>query len=68
MVDYSLLEVAFLRQQELLQEAEARRLSRQLKENRPGLRQQTGHRLAPIVRRFKVYLQSKPATPILGNE
>jgi hypothetical protein len=62
------LEIAHLRQQEMFRQAEVERLYRQIKENRPGLRQQVGHRLLTIVQHFKVYLQSNPATPIWSEK
>ena len=42
MLNQSLLEIAYLRQQEMLQQAEAERLYRQLKGNRAGLLKQAG--------------------------
>ena len=42
MLNQSLLEIAYLRQQEMLQQAEAERFYRQLKGNRAGLLKQTG--------------------------
>jgi hypothetical protein len=44
-----LLSIAYLRQQEMLQQAEAERRYGQLKRNRPGLLRQASHRLADVV-------------------
>ncbi len=63
-----LLEIAHQRQQQMLQQAEAERRYRQLKENRPGLRQQVGHRLLATIQHFKVNLWSNPATPLWGEK
>jgi hypothetical protein len=68
MINQSLLEIAYLRQQEMLQQAEAERLYRQLKGDRPGLLKQVGPRLAGAAWQLKAYFQSNPATPILGQK
>lgn len=66
--DFFLLEIARLRQQDLVRQAEAERLYRQLKGNRPEWLQQAGHLLTDAVRQLKVLPQPKPATLILGKK
>ena len=68
MINQSLLEIAYLRQQEMLQQAEAERLYRQLQGNRGGLLKQAGQRLLDTAWQLKAYRQSKPATPLLGQK
>jgi len=63
-----LLEIARVRQQEMLQQAEADRLYRQLKGNRSSLLQQIGCWMAGIVRQLKTHSQLNTATPILGQK
>jgi hypothetical protein len=65
---FLLLQIVRMRQQEMLQQAEADRLYRQLKENRPGLLQQIGCWLAGTVRQLKTHSQLNTATPILGQK
>ena len=65
---FLLFEVARLRQQEMLQQAEAERLYRQLKGNRVGLLKQAGKRLLAAVWQLKAYRQSKPVTPLWGQK
>lgn len=62
MLNLDLLEIAYLRQQEMLQQAEAERLYRQLKENRPGLLKQVARRFLAATRRLEAYSKSSPAT------
>ncbi len=68
MVDYSLLEVAFLRQQEMLKEAEARRLYQQLQKNHFGVVQQIGGWLADAVGQLKTHSQSNLVMPMLRQK
>lgn len=64
-----LLEIARQRQQEMLRQAEAEQLCRQLTENQSGLLQQIGHYLADAGRQLKTRTQSNPATtPVLGHK
>ncbi|MCB0174444.1 MAG: hypothetical protein KDJ52_22290 [Anaerolineae bacterium] len=67
MMDHNslLLEIARQRQQERLRQAEAERLYRQLKRNRPNLLQQIGHRMTDAVRQFITHIRPHPATPPL---
>ena len=58
MINQSLLEIAYLRQQEMLRQAETERLYRQLKGNRPGLLKQAGQRLLGAASQLKVHRQS----------
>ena len=55
-----LLNIAYLLQQEMLQQAEAERLYRQLKGNRVGLLKQISYHLLGATRQFKAY--AKPGT------
>ena len=68
MIKHCLLEIAYLRQQEMLQQAEAERLNRQLKGNRGGLLKLAGHRLLNAKQRLGGHLQSNPVTPFLGQK
>lgn len=68
MINQSLLEIAYLRQQEMLQQAEAERLYRQLKGNRGGWLKLAGHRLLGAKQFLPAFLQPKPVTPILGQK
>ncbi len=58
MINQCLLEIAYLRQQEMLQQAEAERLYRQLKENRAGLLKQAVHRWLGAASQLKAHRQS----------
>ncbi len=64
MINQSLLEIAYLRQQEMLQQAEAERLYRQLKGNRVGLLKQSAQRFLGAASQLKAHHQSNPVTPI----
>jgi len=68
MLNLNLLEIAYLRQQEMLQQAEAEQLYRQLKENRPGLLKQVGHRLLVATRQLEAYSKSGATTPIFDRK
>ena len=68
MINQSLLEIAYLRHQEMLQQAEAERLYKQLNGNRGGLLKQAGHRLLAAPSQLKAYFQSNLATPIFGQK
>jgi hypothetical protein len=67
MIDHCLLEIANLRQQEMLQQAEAERLYRQLKKNRAGFLKQIGRCLLVATRHLEAYSKSSPATPIFDR-
>ena len=68
MINQSLLEIVYLRQQEMLQQAEAERLYRQLKGKRAGLLKQAGQRLLAAALQLKAHRQSNLVTPILGQQ
>lgn len=68
MINQSLLEIAYLRQQEMLQQAEAERLYRQLKGTRAGLLKQAGHRLLGAASQLQAHRQSNPVTPIFDQK
>ncbi len=58
MVNNLLLEIAYLRHQEMLRQAEAERRYRQLKGNRPSLLKQVSHRLLATGWQLKAHRQS----------
>jgi hypothetical protein len=65
---FILLEFARQRRQDMVQQAEAERLYRQLKGNRPGSFRRIGHCLADAVRHLKAHSQSNPATPVFDQK
>lgn len=65
---FLLFEVARLRHQEMLQQAEVERLYKSVKGNRPGVLRQIGYRLMDAIWQLKAHSQSNPAMPIFGEK
>ena len=65
---FLLFEVARLRQQEMLQQAEVERFYKSVKGNRPGLLRKIGYRLVNAIWQLKIRSQSNPAMPIFGEK